>query len=125
MLPRLQRNLLLPSFFLPLSRPFRVTIGSNLLLPANSSRLGVCHMTRRYFSLMLAVPFLLSTFSLAQEGSRRDLREDEEQLHREQVQLDRDRDRLAADRRHRAPRYVIRADEEQIRRDHAAIKRIR
>ncbi len=82
-------------------------------------------MTRRYFSLVLALPFLLSIFSVAQEGSRRDLREDEEQLHREQVQLDRDRDRLATDRRHHAPRYVILADEEQVRRDRAAIKRIR
>jgi hypothetical protein len=82
-------------------------------------------MTRRYFSLILALPFLLSAFSMAQEGPRRDIREDEEQLHREQLQLDRDRDRLAADRRHRAPRYVIRADEEEVRRDRLAIKRLR
>jgi hypothetical protein len=82
-------------------------------------------MTRRYFSLILALPFLLSAFSMAQEGSRRDIREDEEQLHREQLQLDRDRDRLATDRRHRAPRYVIRADEEEVRRDRLTIKRLR
>ena len=82
-------------------------------------------MTRRYLPLLLAVPFLVSTFSAAQAGSRADLRADEQRLRQEENQLQRDRDRLYMDRRNHAPRYIIRADEDAVRRDRARIRALR
>ena len=87
--------------------------------------LGVRHMTRRYLSLALALPFLMSTFSAAQPGSMVDLRADEQRLHRQELQLDQDRDRLALDRRSHASRAQIRMDQMQVKRDRLEIRRLR
>ncbi|HET9837900.1 MAG TPA: hypothetical protein VFR84_06670 [Candidatus Angelobacter sp.] len=83
-------------------------------------------MLRKSLHLILAVPLVFfSIFSFAQEGSRADLRADEERLRQEEFRLHRDRDRLYLDRRNHAPRYVIRGDEAQIRQDRSRIRALR